>query len=191
MSLDQELATFRQRRFLAMPLAGSIAWLAVLAGGQWLAPRWHLLLVYAATGLIVYLGMALSKLTGEHFMAKKNKNRFDSLFLLCVGQALLAYAIALPMAFKDPSSVAFTVGMLTGFMWLPCAWLIGHRVCALHAIGRTLLILLAWWLAPTQGMLWVPLIVLAMYALTIAVLERRWQALRRQATRQSADVQPA
>lgn len=179
MTLDQQLAAFRHRRFLAMPLAGSIAWLAVLVAGQLLAPRWHLLSVYVATGFIVYLGMGISKLTGEDFMKKdKAKNRFDALFMLCVGQALLAYAIALPFAFVQPQSAVFTVGMLTGFMWLPCAWLMGHWIAAFHAVARTLLILGAWLLWPEQGMVTVPLIVLGLYAISIATLERRWSNLQ-------------
>ena len=177
-SLDQQLATYRQRRFLAMPLAGAIAWLLVLAAGQWLDARWHLLSLFVLTGCIAYLGMALSKLTGEDFLAKERpKNRFDALFMLCVGQALLAYAIAIPVAFKDPASAPYTVAMLTGFMWLPCAWLMGHWIAAFHAVARTLLLLAAWLLAPQEGYLWAPLIVLAMYGLTIAVLERRWAGL--------------
>jgi hypothetical protein len=88
-SLDQQLATYRQRRFLAMPLAGAIAWLLVLAAGQWLDARWHLLSLFVLTGCIAYLGMGLSKLTGEDFLAQQRpKNRFDALFMLCVGQAL-------------------------------------------------------------------------------------------------------
>ena len=180
LSLAQELANYRQRRFLAMPLAGSIAWLLVLVAGQVLDARWHLLSIFVLTGCIAYLGMGLSKLTGEDFMAKKNKSPFDALFMLCVGQALLAYAIAIPIAVKDPSSTVFTVGMLTGFMWLPCAWLLGNWVAAFHAIARTVLILLAWLLAPSQGMVLVPLIVLAMYAVSIFSLERRWQTGRLQ-----------
>jgi len=177
MTLDQELAAFRARRFLAMPLAGSIAWLLVLVAGQLLDSRWHLLAVYALTGCIAYLGMGLSTLTGENFMAKENKrNRFSGLFMLCVGQALLAYAIAIPFAVVAPASAVFTVGMLTGFMWLPCAWLMGEWIAAFHAVAPTLLILAAWLLFPTQGMLLVPLIVLAMYAITIVKLERRWRA---------------
>lgn len=178
LSLDQELAAFRQRRFLAMPLAGTVAWALVGLAGALLAPRWHLLAVFVLTGCIAYLGMGLSKLTGEDFMAQRQKNRFDGLFMLTVGQALLAYAIAIPVAIVRPDTAVFTVGMLTGFMWLPCAWLMGHWIAAFHAVARTVLILLAWWLAPAQGMLWVPLIVLALYALTIATLERRWQARR-------------
>lgn len=136
LTLDQELAAFRQRRFLAMPLAGTLAWLGVLLAGQVLLPRWHLLAVFVLTGCIVYLGMGLSKLTGEDFMAKGqkgHKSRFDGLFFLCTGQALLAYAMAIPMAIQDPRSAVFTVGMLTGFMWLPCAWLMRHWVAAAHA----------------------------------------------------------
>ena len=131
------------------------------------------------TGCIAYLGMGLSKLTGEDFLAKERpKNRFDALFMLCVGQALLAYAIAIPVAFKDPASAPYTVAMLTGFMWLPCAWLMGHWIAAFHAVARTLLLLAAWLLAPQQGYLWAPVIVLAMYGLTIAVLEKRWAGLK-------------
>jgi hypothetical protein len=178
-TLDQELANYRQRRFLAMPLAGSLAWAGVLAAGLLLHARWHLLVVFVLTGCIAYMGMGLSKLTGEDFLAKKNKNRFDMLFMLCVGQALLAYAIAVPVALKDPSSAVFTVGMLTGFMWLPCAWIMNHWIAAFHAVARTLLILAAWLLMPSQGMLIVPLIVLAMYAVTIFTLERRWHGLQR------------
>ncbi|WP_374438636.1 hypothetical protein [Inhella sp.] len=179
MNLDQELQAFQRRRFLAMPLAGTLAWLGVAVAGQLLAPRWHLLSVYVLTGLIAYLGMGLSKLTGEDFMSKENqRNRFNRLFMLCVGQALLAYAIAIPFAIVKPESAVFMVGMLTGFMWLPSAWLIGHWVCAFHAIARTLLILAAWFLAPEQGMVWVPATVLAMYAFTIATLERRWTRLQ-------------
>ena len=110
---------------------------------------------------------------------EKPATTFNGLFMLCVGQALLAYAIAIPVAIKAPSSAVFTVGMLTGFMWLPSAWLIGHWVGAFHAVARTLLILAAWFIAPTQGMVWVPAIVLAMYAITIVALERRWADLQR------------
>ncbi|MBH9579094.1 DUF7010 family protein [Inhella proteolytica] len=179
MNLDQELEAFRQRRFLAMPLAGTLAWLGVALAGQLLAPRWHLLSVYVLTGVIAYIGMGLSKLTGEDFMAAANRrNRFNTLFMLSVGQALLAYAIAIPFALVRPESAVFMVGMLTGFMWLPAGWLMGHWIGAVHALGRTLMILAAWLLVPQQGMVWVPAIVLGHYALTILVLERRWAALR-------------
>lgn len=180
MTLDQQLQAFRARRFLAMPLAGTLAWALIALAGQVLDARWHLLTTYLLTGCIDYLGMGLSKLTGEDFMAKENRgNAFSVLFMLSMGQALLAFAIAIPFAMVKPQSAVFTVGMLAGFMWLPMSGLIGHWIGAAHAIGRTLMILAAWIWVPDQGMVWVPAIVLAWYALTIAVLERRWH-LRQQ-----------
>ncbi|MBB5204710.1 hypothetical protein HNQ51_002024 [Inhella inkyongensis] len=186
-SLDQQLQAFKNRRFLAMPLAGTLAWALILVAGQVLAPRWHLLTTYLLTGCIAYLGMGLSKLTGEDFMAKENRgNRFSVLFMLCMGQALLAFAIAIPFAIIEPRSAVFMVGMLAGFMWLPITGLIGHWIGAAHAIGRTVMILAAWFLVPDQGMVVVPLIVLGWYALTIPVLERRWAQIQRQQPRADA-----
>jgi hypothetical protein len=179
-SLEQQLQAFRSRRFLAMPLAGTIVWALILVAGQVLAPRWHLLTTFVLTGCIAYLGMGLSKLTGEDFMAQENRgNAFNKLYMLCMGQALLAFAIAIPFALVSPQSPVFTVGMLAGFMWMPMTGLIGHWIGAAHAVGRTLMILAAWFIAPEQGMLVVPLIVLGWYALTIGVLERRWAHMSR------------
>ena len=186
-SLDQQLQAFQSRRFLAMPLAGTLAWALILLAGQVLAPRWHLVTTFVLTGCIAYLGMGLSKLTGEDFMDKENRgNRFSIFFMLCMGQALLAFAIVIPFAFVEPRSAVFMVGMLAGFMWLPVTGLIGHWIGAAHAIGRTLMILVAWFLAPDQGMLVVPLIVLGWYAVTIPVLERRWAQIQRQQPRSDA-----
>ncbi|MBH9551410.1 DUF7010 family protein [Inhella gelatinilytica] len=182
-SLDHQLKEFRNRRFLAMPLAGTLAWALIGVAGQVLDARWHLLATYLLTGCIAYLGMGLSKLTGEDFMAPANRrNVFSKLFMLSMGQALLAFAIALPFAMVRPESAVFTVGMLAGFMWLPMSGLIGHWIGAAHAIGRTAMIVAAWFLAPDQGMVWVPAIVLGWYAVTIAVLEQRWHNLSKQPT---------
>lgn len=85
--------------------------------------------IYIATGSIVYLGMGLSKLTGEDFLDKsKPKNTFDGLFFHCVAASLLGWGIAIPLALADPTAL--------------------------------------------------PLGVVAMYLLTIPVLELRWRRLR-------------
>jgi hypothetical protein len=45
------------------------------------------------TGFIAYLGIMLSRFTGENFLDKnKPQNVFDSLFFHCVATALLVYA---------------------------------------------------------------------------------------------------
>lgn len=49
------------------------------------------------TGSIVYLGLFLSKFTGENFLYKsKPKNEFDTLFIFIARQTILVYSIAIP-----------------------------------------------------------------------------------------------
>jgi len=80
--LAEQLARFRARRFLAFPLAGSMAWAAVGIAGLFLS-GFSIALFFCATGVIVYLGLALSHLTGEYKAGKAQpKNVFDPLFFL-------------------------------------------------------------------------------------------------------------
>jgi hypothetical protein len=125
-SLDAQRLEFAASRFLAMPLAGTIAWLVVAAGGVF-APGQAWLVLFIATGSIAYLGMALSRFTGEHFLDRtKPKNAFDSLFFHTVAMSLLVYGIAIPFFLEDRSSLPLTEGILSGLMWLPLSWIISH-----------------------------------------------------------------
>lgn len=179
-SLDAQREAFASRRFLAMPLAGALAWLVVAVGGALLPTGAASLLLYIATGSIVYLGMFLSRFTGEHFLDRtRPKNAFDGLFFATVAMALLAYAIAIPFALVEPTALPLGVGILAGMMWLPLSWVIRHWVGYFHALVRTLLILVVHYAWPDDRFVAVPLAVVAVYAVTIAVLELRWRRLRR------------
>ncbi len=81
-SLDIQRAEYRRRRLLAMPLAGTVAWTVVAAAGSVLDTFGATMALFAATGSIVYLGIALSTLTGENFTDKtRPKNAFDALIV--------------------------------------------------------------------------------------------------------------
>jgi hypothetical protein len=128
--------------------------------------------------MIVWLGMGLSRLTGENFLDKtRPKNAFDSLFFATVAMALLAWAIAIPFFRADPTSLPLSVGILSGMMWLPLSWTIRHWIGGFHAIARTALILFAHYAWPDHRFVAVPLAIVAIYAVTIVVLELRWRAL--------------
>ncbi|AMY07316.1 hypothetical protein LuPra_00483 [Luteitalea pratensis] len=177
-SLDEQRREFASRRFLAMPLAGTIAWL-VVAGGSMLLPRYRHLVLFAATGSIAYLGTTLSKVTGEDFLDKtRRKNAFDSLFFHTVAMSLLVYGIAIPFFLVDPSSLPLSVGILSGLMWLPVSWLLEHWVGYFHACARTLLLVATHYLFPEQRYLVIPLVIIAVYAVTVVILERRWRRVR-------------
>lgn len=178
--LDEQRREFASRRFLAMPLAGTIAWAAVAVAGLTLPSRTASIVLFIATGMIVYLGMFLSRFTGENFLAKDQpKNAFDGLFFSTVAMALLAYALAIPFYLVDHTSTPLTVGILTGMMWLPFSWIIQHWVGLFHGITRTVLVLALWYLFPEHRFVVIPLAIVAIYAVTIAALERRWRALGR------------
>ncbi|SDY32295.1 DUF7010 family protein [Hymenobacter psychrophilus] len=182
-SLDEQRRAFTSRRFLAMPLAGATAWLVVAAAGLLLPPRPAVWVLYGATGSIVYLGMLFSRITGEDFFRRgQPKNSFDTLFFYTVAMSLLVYAVAIPFFLADYTSLPLTVGILTGLMWLPLSWIIQHWVGVFHAVGRTGLLLAAWYLLPTQRFVVLPLLIVLLYGITIVVLERRWHGLPKAAS---------
>ena len=50
-----------QRRGLAMPLAGAVAWTVVGVAGLFLPPGWEVWVLFGAVGSILYLGLAISR----------------------------------------------------------------------------------------------------------------------------------
>ncbi len=134
-SLDEQRAEFARRRGLAMPLAGLIVWTLIGAAGAFLPPILAVWSLFIGAGFIAYLGMMLSRLTGENFLDKKKpKNAFDSLFFHCVAMALFVYAIAIPFFRVDYTSLPLTVGILAGLMWIPFSWIIQHWVGIFHTV---------------------------------------------------------
>ncbi len=177
-SLDQQRAEFSQRRFLAMPLAGAICWSIAGITSNFVSTHVAALVLFIATGSIVYLAMLIARFTGEDFFRKdKAKNVFDALFFRCIIMAVLVYSIAIPFFMIDARSLPLSIGILTGLMWLPFSWIIQHWVGTFHAICRTLLIVFAWYLFPQQSFIVIPTLVVLVYAISIYTLEMRWRKL--------------
>ncbi len=129
--------------------------------------------------MIVYLGLFISRFTGENFLDKeKPKNAFDALFLYTVAMALLAYGLAVPFYLVEHTSLPLTVGILTGMMWLPFSWIVQHWVGVFHSVARTVLIVALWYLLPQQRFVAIPFAIVAIYAITIIVFEQRWRRQR-------------
>lgn len=173
-TLEEQRNEFTNRKFLATPLAGLIVWLIIGIAGITLPITTTVWVLFIATGSIVYLGMFISKYTGENFLDKnKPKNTFDKLFLSAIGQAVLVYSIAIPFFIIDYSSLPLTVGVLTGTMWLPFSWIIKHWVGIFHAVLRTILVLLLWYLLPEFRFVAIPFAIVFMYIVTILILKNR------------------
>jgi hypothetical protein len=136
--------------------------------------------LFGAIGSILYLGMLFSRLTGENFLDKQRpKNVFDGLFLRTVGAAVLVFAIAIPFFRADYTSLPLSVGILSGLMWLPFSWMIEHWIGTFHTLARTALVTASWYWFPSHRFVAVPAAIVAVYAVTIVVLEGRWRRTRR------------
>lgn len=174
--LDQQLIAFRQNRFLAIPLAGLIAWLLMALINLFVPPQIAVWVLFIGAGSIVYLGLFLSRFTGEKLTDKSTpKNAFDSLFYLTVAQALAVFSIAIPFFLVDYQSLPLSLGILTGLMWIPFSWLVGHWVGLFHTAARTALVLAAWYLVPEHRFTLIPLLIVFVYVVTIVLLEKRWR----------------
>jgi hypothetical protein len=179
--LEEHLRAYRSQRFLAFPLAGTIAWAIVGLAGIWLSTWWAAMVLFIATGTIVYLGLGLMRLTGEHVpRGERRKNPFDTLFFLAVASALLVYAIAIPFFIIEPTSLPLTVGILTGLMWMPTTWLMGHWAGVFHAVTRTVGIVVLWYALPDLRFVAIPFYIVLVYVATMIMLERRWRKSRLQ-----------
>lgn len=186
-SLEQQRQSFSSRRFLAMPLAGTIVWIIIGLIGATMPVEYAVWAVWIGAGSTFYLGVGISKLTGEDFLAKnKAKNAFDGLFMSGVVMALLVFAIAMPFASIDHTSIPLTVGVLAGLMWMPLSWIIQHWIGYFHAIVRTLAIVSAWYLFPEQRFVVIPAIIVVVYLISIVVLERRFIKQQRNASMEEA-----
>src|SRR5919107_1835295 len=156
-TLEEQKNEFKSRKLIATPIAGLLVWLIVGISGIFLSFTGKVWVLFIATGSIVYLGMFISKFTGENFLDNsKPKNAFDKLFFFTVGQAVLVYSIAIPFFLVDYSSLPLTVGILSGLMWLPLSWIIDHWVGIFHAVVRTAFVLILWYLMPQHRFVAIP-----------------------------------
>ena len=110
----------------------------------------------------------------EDLLGKSRPNsEIDKLFLLTVVMASLVWAIAIPFFLVEPTSLPLSVGILAGLMWVPFSWMIRHWIGLFHGIARTVLIVVAWYLFPDHRFVAIPIVIVAVYLVSIVVLIRR------------------
>ena len=120
--------------------------------------------------------MAIGKLIGDDVLGKEKKgNIFDRLFLLTAVQAIAVYSIAIPFFLQEASSLPMSVGILTGLMWIPFSALAGHWVGLFHGLTRTVSIVAIYYAMPDHRFVAIPAAIVAIYAVTIVVLESRYR----------------
>ncbi len=177
LTLDEQRVEFARHRFLAMPIAGTIAWAGIGIAGMFLPPEGKAWALFIGTGSIFYLALLVARLIGEDLLGlSRTSSAIDQLFLLTILMAWLVFAIAVPFFMIEPTSLPLTVGILAGLMWVPFSWMISHWVGLFHGISRTVLVLIAWFLFPEHRFVTIPAVIVVIYLITIYVLVRRRRA---------------
>jgi uncharacterized membrane protein YqjE len=180
LTLEQQRDIMKQRRFIAMPLAGTLVWAAIGFASPFFNEAIQTWMLYLGTGAIFYIGSGLSYLTGERFFSKDRQNtEFDTLFFIGMAMALLVFAIALPVAAIDHTTLPLSIGILTGLMWMPLSWAIQHWVGYFHTVARTLGILIAWYVFPEARIEAISAVIVAVYLISLVALEVRYRAINR------------
>ena len=170
-TLRELRAEFGSSRFIAMPIAGTIAWAVAGVLGSQLRVGAASLALFFCTGMIFPLGILIARFVGEDVLSTRND--LDRLFGLNVLMANLVWAIAIPFWLVEPTSLPLGIGVLAGLMWVPFSWMLQHWVGLFHAISRTILIVAAWYLFPARRFVVIPAIIVVIYLITILVLLRR------------------
>ena len=177
--LEQQREDFKTNRFIAMPLAGTVVWALLGISAPFVSELTITWLLYIGTGAIFYLGAGLSYLTGERFFAKKAaKNSFDRLFFVGMIMSLMVFAIALPVAAIDHTTVPLSIGILAGLMWMPLSWAIEHWIGYFHTLTRTFGIVAAWSLFADAREEAISPVIVAVYIVSLITLERRFQSIK-------------
>lgn len=168
---------FKRRPLLAMPVAGALAWAGVAAFGLVLPARQAALALFVCVGAIFWLAVLIGPLVGDPVIRRgRPSGEMDRLFFQCVLMANLVWAIAIPFYLTSPSSLPLSVGVLTGLMWIPLSWIIEHWIGLFHAIARTILVVATWYLFPELRFVAIPIVIVALYLISIAILVRRHRA---------------
>ena len=174
LTLDEQRAEFARSRFLAMPIAGTIAWSVVGVSAVFLPVDLAAWVLFIGTGSIFGMALLIARLLGEDLVGKTRPgNAFDALFMHTMVMSWLVFAIAIPFFQVKLTSLPLTVGILLGLMWVPLSWIIQHWVGLFHAFARTGLVLGAWYLFPGERFVAVPAVIVVVYLVTIYVLLRR------------------
>lgn len=79
----------------------------------------------------------------------------------------LLWAVHFPLAFHAPEFVPLSVGISFGLHWIIYSWIINHPLGIIHAILRTLLVLIAWYAFPQYSTFAVSIAVVLAYSFSL------------------------
>jgi hypothetical protein len=172
-SLDSLRSDFEMRtnRSMSLPMAGLLVWSAIAVLGLELPPKQSVFALVWATGAIFPIGLLIARFRGEQLIS--NKNLLAGLMGACVLMVNLLWALHIPLLVTAPAFVPLSVGIGLGMHWVVYSWIVRHPLGYIHAVIRTLGLLCAWVLDPTNSVTACALVICAVYGLTLYLMANR------------------
>ena len=170
LSLAELRLEYAQKRQIAIPIAGAICWGVAGAFGAVLPVSSASIAMFICVGLIFPLALLVGLVVHENVMAR---DELGDLLFKSIIAASLFWAVVIPFFIVDRSSVPLTLGIIFGIPWMILGWIIRHWIGSFHAIARTVLIVVAWFLFPEYRFVAIPGIIVVIYLISIFVLATR------------------
>ncbi|MES2606013.1 MAG: hypothetical protein V4603_13830 [Pseudomonadota bacterium] len=173
MTLDEYRRDFEisSNRSVSMPMAGALVWFLVAMASTQFNERTGVLILLFCSGTMFPIAVLIAKFRGETLSSSTNP--LAKLMGLCVLMVNLLWALHIPLFLYAPTFVPLSLGIGLGLHWVVYSWIVQHPVGILHAVLRTVLVLLAWYSFPEQRLLAIGLAVVFVYCISI------WQTLTR------------
>jgi hypothetical protein len=167
LTLDEYRKEFEKssNRSVSMPIAGTIVWGLIALLSTQFDETIALYILLFATGGIFPLALVVAKIRTENLVSSSNP--LAKLMGLCILMVNLLWAVHIPLLLNAPEFVPLSLGVGLGLHWVVYSWIVKHPLGLIHAILRSLLIVLAWYLFPNDRLLAISSVIVLAYLTTI------------------------
>jgi len=158
-------------RSVSMPIAGAIVWLFVALLSTQFSEKIGLLILLFSSGAIFPIALLVSKIRHQNLLSSTNP--LAKLMGYCILMVNLLWAVHIPLFIYVPEFLVLSLGIGLGLHWVVYSWIIQHPVGIIHAVLRTVLILVAWLSFPDNRLLAVSLVIVFTYSVSIFLMLTR------------------
>jgi hypothetical protein len=148
-----------------MPIAGAIIWSFVALLSTQFDEKSAVYILLFATGGIFPIALVIAKIRHEDLVSSSNP--LAKLMGLCILMVNLLWAVHIPLLLNAPEFVPLSLGIGLGLHWVVYSWIINHPLGLIHAVLRSLLILVAWYLFPNNGIFAISSVIVLTYLISI------------------------
>ena len=148
--LNDLRADFLATSTQSMPIAGMIFWAIIAVAGLYIAPAQLAYMVLFGSGMIFPLGVVIDLVTTRKLKRASTQNPVTQLFMQSLGLVVLVWPLVILAArlAHDANLIVLGGAILMGIIWIPYGWAANDPVGLQHAIGRSVLAYVAYFIAP-------------------------------------------